>query len=298
MLQVLKHEVVVFTKVPPVSVLLSLRRLAGSGRRRHFIYVTAYRPSEMWSSARPTANVLNAFDTIVVQVPGFGEELREYGYRGIVETIPLVPPEPTTPQPLPKSDDCLRLGFLGRLVPQKNLGYLLEAFDCLVSGRPDVSAAPRSWELHLFGDGPMKEELKSEATSRALQSQVHFHGVIPHEAVHSAIDQCHFFAFSSVSEGQCLAALEILARGRPIVATPVGAFREFLTVPELGQLAPLNSAAEFARVLREVGMRLFRGQLTPQDIQSRFCDLFPRNEIVDKYCQLFLGERRPTPPDF
>ena len=84
MVQVLKHDVVIFTKMPPASVLWSLRRIAGSGKYRPFIYVTAYRPSEMWSPARPAASTLNIFDSIVAQTSGFSEELREYGYRGVV----------------------------------------------------------------------------------------------------------------------------------------------------------------------------------------------------------------------
>ena len=150
----------------------------------------------------------------------------------------MIPPKPITPHPFPDGGHCLRLGFLGRLVPQKNLVYLLEAFEHLVAGRAGACSEPVSWELHLFGDGPTKQELESAAAARGLESRVHFHGAVPHDAVAAAIDQCHLFAFSSVSEGQCLAALEILSRGRPIVATPVGAFPEFLTAPELGQLCP------------------------------------------------------------
>jgi glycosyltransferase involved in cell wall biosynthesis len=290
MVEILRHDVVVFTKIPPTSILRPLRRIAGNGSRRPFIYVTAYRPSEMWSDARLAASTLAAFDSIVVQTSGFADELREFGYRGVIETIPLIPPKPAVPPALPKGCGCLRVGFLGRFVPQKNLAYLLEAFDHLVADRAASSTAPASWELHLFGEGPKKQELESAVTAKSLQSQVHFHGSIPHDAVHDAIDRCHLFAFSSVSEGQCLAALEILSRGRPIVATPVGAFPEFLTAPELGKVAPLDNAAEFAHALRQVGLRVFQGLITPQAVQSRFAGLFPRDEIIDKYCRLFAAQ--------
>jgi len=290
MVQVLKHDVVIFTKMPPASLLWSLRRIAGSGKHRPFIYVTAYRPSEIWSPARPAASTLNIFDSIIAQTSGFSEELREYGYRGVVETIPLIPPKPIMPHPFPDGGHCLRLGFLGRLVPQKNLVYLLDAFEHLVAGRAGACSEPVSWELHLFGDGPTKQELESAAAARGLESRVHFHGAVPHDAVAAAIDQCHLFAFSSVSEGQCLAALEILSRGRPIVATPVGAFPEFLTAPELGQLAPPDNAALFAQTLHQVGLHLRQGRLTPLAVQRRFASLFSHDEIIDKYCLLLAGE--------
>jgi glycosyltransferase involved in cell wall biosynthesis len=290
MLQILKHDVIIFTKVPSVPLLRCLRRIAGRGSRRRFIYVTAYRPSEMWPAPGPAASTLNVFDSIVVQAPGFAEELREYGYRGVVETIPLIPPKSAIPRPCPDGADRLRLGFLGRLVPQKNLVYLLTAFDHLVAGRTSASPIRESWELHLFGDGSTKQELQTAVAARGLESRVHFHGTVPHHAVGDAIDRCHLFAFSSVSEGQCLAALEILSRGRPIVATPVGAFPEFLTARELGQLAPLDNAVLFAQALHQVGSQLRQGRLTPEAVQRRFANLFPHDEIIDRYCLLLAGK--------
>ena len=95
----------------------------------------------------------------------------------------MIPPKPVTPHPFPDGGHCLRLGFLGRLVPQKNLVYLLEAFEHLVAGRAGACPEPVSWELHLFGDGPTKQELEFAAAARGLESRVHFHGAVPHDAV-------------------------------------------------------------------------------------------------------------------
>ena len=301
--QVLTHDAIIFTKIPPAWLLRSLRRIARAGEHlgsdrsrrpagsppvRPFIYVTPYRPTEMWSSSRPGTEVLNCFDSIVVQAPSFATELRAFGYRGQIVTIPLIPPKSVVPLPLPPSDR-LRLGFLGRFVTQKNLLYLLDAFSHLAAVGVGSSPQLTRWELHLYGDGPMKREIAEAAATKGLQGQVHFHGAIPHDAVADAIDSCHLFAFSSLSEGQCLAALEILSRGRPIVATLVGAFPEILRTPELGQIAPLDDAALFARTLSAVGADLLEKRLTPHTIQCRFREQFPRDEIVDKYCHLLTA---------
>jgi glycosyltransferase involved in cell wall biosynthesis len=118
MIEVSRHDVVIFTKTPPVPLLRFLRLLAKPGRCR-FIYVTPYRPKEMWPAPGPSPALLAAIDTIVVQAPGFGDELRDYGYRGAVEVIPLIPPKADSR--LSDDRNKLRLGFLGRLVPQKNV---------------------------------------------------------------------------------------------------------------------------------------------------------------------------------
>jgi glycosyltransferase involved in cell wall biosynthesis len=286
MVDALKNDIIVFTKIPPLPLLRCMRRIAKRDRHR-FVYVTAYRPKEMWPAPGPGAAMLNIFDSIVVQAPGFAQELREYGYRGAVETIPYIPPKGDELRPFLYNRDKLRLGFLGRLAQQKNLVYLIEAFDHLVAGRIGACVAPISWELHLFGDGPTKPDIEAAAAAKGLTDRIHFHGNVPHHWVGAAIDHCDLFAFSSVSEGQCLAALEILARGRPIVATTVGAFPEFLNNPELGRLAPLDNALAFAQALQEVGACLLREQMTPQTVHRQFTRQFPYQEIVDKYCRLF-----------
>ena len=168
-------------------------------------------------------------------------------------------------------------GFLGRLVPQKNLAYLLEAFRA--SRRRSRPRVPRAGILGT----PSLRRRPNEARNSSLRppqegwrAAFTFISAVPHNAVAAAIDQCHLFAFSSITEGQCLAALEILSRGRPIVATPVGAFPEFLIAPELGQLT-LDNAALFAQTLHQVGLHLWQGRLTPLAVQRRFANLFPHD---------------------
>jgi len=285
--QVLRHDIVVLTKMPPWPVLRLLRYASRLHRYRPLVYVTPYRPREMWRDTKPPRAVLNLIDAIIVQASGFADDLRAYGYRGAIETIPYIPPRLDPPSALPDCGSVIRIGFIGRLVPQKNLLYLLKAFAHLPTGDSTSRSAPRSWELHLFGDGDQRPALENAASAFGLHKQICFHGAIPHDAVPAAIDRCHLFAFSSIAEGQCLAALEILARGRPIVATPVGAFPEILIIPELGAIAPLDDAAQFARALAQVGSNLIEGRTKPQAVQGRFDSLLCHDEIVQKYCSFF-----------
>lgn len=282
-----EHDIVLLTKLPPWPLVRLLRYAVCGHRYRPLVYVTPYRPREIWREEKPPDGMLDLLDAIVVQAAGFAEDLRSLGYRGLVETIPYIPPKLAAPSALPVCGNIIRIGFLGRLVPQKNLLYLLKAFSLLHSDDHASRAALRSWELHLFGDGDQRPALENATSAYGLRKHVCFHGAIPHDAVQKAIDQCHLFAFSSVAEGQCLAALEILARGRPIVATPVGALPEILIAPELGAIARLDDAADFARALGEVGAGLIEGRVTPQAIQRRFNDLLCYEEVVQQYCSVF-----------
>lgn len=272
--QIRDANLLVFGKLLHPSVHERLRSL---GKRMMFI--TPYRPSEMWSGRHSDSLLLNSFEKIIVQAPSFETDLRELGYQGEVVLLPYIPPEVQAASSWPAYPP-LRIGFLGRFVPDKNLDYLFQSFRIL---RESGVAA----ELHLFGDGPERERLVRFAADLQVAEYVVFHGVQSRARIQAAIDTCHIFAFSSRTEGQCLAALEILARGRPIVATPVGAFPEILRDARLGAMSPLNEPEAFAHVLKDVGSHVAEGVSTPSTVQEVYRQRFPRRQVIDQYVLAF-----------
>jgi len=94
-----------------------------------------------------------------------------YGYRGVVETIPLIPPKPDLASPAnPKTGGCTSgSAFSAGSCRKRNLLYLLEAFDHLVGSRTGSPPVLVSWELHLFGEGPARQALASAVASRGLE---------------------------------------------------------------------------------------------------------------------------------
>jgi glycosyltransferase involved in cell wall biosynthesis len=272
--RILDSDVLVFGKMLHDSV---HRRLLGHKKR--MVLITPYRPAEMWKVRRPDDEVLNSFQTIIVQAVPFEEDLRKFGYKGKTVILPYVPPDARETAPWPAGPP-LRIGFLGRLVPDKNLPYLLGSLGRLREN--GVQA-----EMHIFGDGPEGNALHGTAGRARLAEYVKFHGSQRRDQIPRAIDSCHMFAFSSTTEGQCLAALEILARGRPIVATPVGAFPQILNDTRLGCIAPLNDVDLFAAALNAVAQPVMESRITPADIQNVYMEHFPRGEVIDEYSRVF-----------
>ena len=271
-------DVVVMGKVfrEPVQMRLGGRRRRWEGPA--FVLVTPYRPSELWARGDEAARVLNSFDAIVTQSERFAKDLRDLGYNHIIEVIPYIPPAVVKPRELPPFPP-FRLGFLGRLEAQKNLCYLLEAF-ALIRRRLPV-------ELHLFGDGSEESSLRNMAATIGVAEHVYLHGRVSREGVAKAVDECHLFVFSSFSEGQCLAALEILARGRTIVATPVGVFPELLCDRMFGRLAPLGNVQQFAEAIEQQLAGVSQGGAEPGDVCRIFARNFPREQIIDDYVEFF-----------
>jgi len=265
-------EVLVFGKMLHWSI---HRRLVEAKKRT--ILITPYRPSEMWKDRCPENWLLNSFELIFVQAQSFEADLRKFGYKGRIATLPYLPPETQRPTAWPAST-ILQIGFLGRLVRDKNLEYLIRSFSRLRELGIDS-------HLHLIGDGSEQDTLRSLASRLNLAENVEFHGRLDHDEIAAAIDRCHLFAFSSRTEGQCLASLEILARGRPVLATPVGAFPEFLS-GLLGSVASLDDPAAFATALKALAGPVLKDEITPADVQRAYKERFPRRQVIDEYMRI------------
>jgi len=95
------------------------------------------------------------------------------------------------------------------------------------------------------------------------------------------------FVFPSVSEGQPVAALEILARGRPLVTTPVGAFPEMLSDERLGLFGPLDAPEQFAGRIGELWRRMSSTPGAAAKVQEAFGESYDRGKLLLAYTRLF-----------
>ena len=123
--------------------------------------------------------------------------------------------------PLPLRRPKLRVGFVGRVVPIKDVVTFVKACDL----------ALRSVDLDVRIIGPVDEDPGYVARCRALverlgrQEQIRFVGPKPPSEIYGDLD---LVALTSFSEGQPLVMLEAYACGVPVLATDVGACREMI----------------------------------------------------------------------
>ena len=132
--------------------------------------------------------------------------------------------------------EALLIGTIARLVPQKSLETLLEAF-ARFTKRPGAPPA----RLAIVGHGPLEGELRELARSKGLEGQVVWAGFredIP--AVAAAFD---LFALTSIYEGFGLVLLEAMAAARPVVATRVSSIPEIVEDGVTGILIPPREPA-------------------------------------------------------
>lgn len=110
---------------------------------------------------------------------------------------------------IPKQNKILL--YVGRITEEKNVRFLLNAFNEMAKKRKDIS-------LVFAGDGPLRNELEAIAKKWGIASQVVFTGRLPWSEILKIYQISDLFLFASLTDTQGLIIAEAAYFGLPIVA--------------------------------------------------------------------------------
>lgn len=105
--------------------------------------------------------------------------------------------------------------------------------------------------LHIVGDGPLLENLRSLAAELGVSGFVFFHGKKPNEQMPGYLSSADVVVIPSLMEATSVACLEAMACERPVVASRVGGLPEIIT-DETGRLAEPGNPEALAKKIAEV----------------------------------------------
>jgi len=127
-----------------------------------------------------------------------------------IDNLPALPP-PSTPPP-PKEVGRLKVAFVGRSHPIKNLDLLLRAMAGVEAAIELTAVVAREDEAYA---------VRCRALASALPSrhQVHFLEGMPHEAIEGILRSTHIFALPTKGENFGHAIFEALSFGRPVLVS-------------------------------------------------------------------------------
>jgi len=120
---------------------------------------------------------------------------------------------------------------IGRLTEKKGTCYLLQAFAMLDKKHNDT-------KLIIIGDGPLKQELQTLASTLQISDRVQFLGFRTQQNVLHWLQQASVFCLPTLSEGLGLVLLEAASCEVPVVASRVGGTAEAIKDNETGFLVP------------------------------------------------------------
>jgi glycosyltransferase involved in cell wall biosynthesis len=142
--------------------------------------------------------------------------------------------------------DRFLVGFVGRLVPEKNVFVLLEA----AAQCPDLDVA-------IVGDGPLRAEVEQRIAELRLHN-IRLAGAV--EGASALVPLFDVLCLPSRWEGLGLVLVEAMLLGVPVIGSRSGAIPDVLGHGRYGLLFDTDDASDLARALRqargdEAGMR-------------------------------------------
>jgi glycosyltransferase involved in cell wall biosynthesis len=165
--------------------------------------------------------------------------LREYASTATIHRIPYGAPPVVAAEPTSRrSNEPLRVVYVGQLTQRKGLSYLFDA----------VSRSGKMAELMLIGPRPMEP-------CRGLQHAIPGHTwipALPHREALLRMIEHHVMVFPSLCEGFGLVILEAMAQGVPVITTTNTGGPDVIEDGVDGFIVPIRDSAAIAARLERL----------------------------------------------
>jgi glycosyltransferase involved in cell wall biosynthesis len=140
--------------------------------------------------------------------------------------------------------------YVGRLVPQKGVEFLIQAVPRIVGRFGDA-------KFVIVGDGWLRGHLESLADQMGQRWRINFTGFIPDSELVALMQSADVLVIPSVYEPFGIVALEGMAAGVPVVASQVGGLAEVVEHEKTGEYVYMRNPESIAwgveRVLSNPG---------------------------------------------
>ncbi|MEJ7685863.1 MAG: glycosyltransferase family 4 protein [Variovorax sp.] len=173
----------------------------------------------------------------------------------------------------------LRLGYVGRMSPEKNPLGFIELAEKLAPLNP-------CFEFEMFGAGSDASAVKERLLQSSAGARIRYHGFIEHSR--DALRQLDVLIVPSKFDGRPVIIMEANACGIPVIAAPVGGIPELVTDGRNGFLVLPTGIDRIHAVLDEWlqdPQSLARHKRAARNHASQY---FDRRQMMDAYAAAFL----------
>ena len=254
---------------------------------RYDLYAQAYLPmlpDALSEAALKTylPSFCRACDLVISPSRGMVDVLR---HLDVTSEIVIIPNgvdlarffNPTTPidrTTLGLTESATVLTYVGRVAAEKNLAFLLRAFNGMAQAYPDI-------DLLVIGTGPELDNLKDQAAHLDQAKRIHFTGFIPYDELPRYLTVADAFVTSSVSEVHPLSVIEAMAAKLPVLGITSPGIEDTIEDGVTGYLASNDLASFTAKMVKmatEPKKRKLMG--LKAHAKSKVHDIRPPSEIV------------------
>jgi glycosyltransferase involved in cell wall biosynthesis len=189
-------------------------------------------------------------DLVISPSAGMAKILRELEVKSHIEVIPngVDLEQFIQAKAFPRSkfgftEKDILLVYAGRIAPEKNISFLLQAFAGIAQLIPNLY-------LLIVGGGKkqFEEELQDLIQQLGIASRVHSTGMISYEEIPSCLSMCDIFVTTSVSETFGMSTVEAMSAGLPIMGIHSAGTSDIVDDGKTGFLTTEDIAAFTAKL--------------------------------------------------
>jgi glycosyltransferase involved in cell wall biosynthesis len=209
---------------------------------------------------------------------------KKYPYKNVVVPNGV---DPVKYHPAPgKRPQKLRILFTGRLVIQKDPMTFLKALR--IFGR-----YTRNFEVHILGNGHLREKMERYVRKQGLTSYVKFPGKVSDTEMVPEYQAAHLMVAPSLNEGMSIAALEALSCGVYLMATRASGFEDMIQEGVNGEFIPFRNPPALAEQMVKFYKNRFSGRHSETQVHGVLPKIPGWKEISIEYRRILSGVCSP-----
>lgn len=183
-------------------------------------------------------------------------------------------------RPAREPSEMFRMVFVGRLVEEKGILDLLDAF---AAALPKIDAV----HLEIVGKGPLEEAIGARIASGEFGDAISLIGRLSHQDTLDLIAASDLLVLPSHGEGSPLAVTEALTLGTPVLGTSVGAMREL--IGDDGIVVGPHDPAALAQAMIDAASQREKLATWGARARSRMVEEYGWPKIAERTVDLYRG---------
>jgi glycosyltransferase involved in cell wall biosynthesis len=173
--------------------------------------------------------------------------------------------------------------YVGVLIPQKGVHFLLDAFSQVVKAVPEA----RLWILGKEENLEYAKGLKEQTERLGLKEKVKFFEPVSQERLANYMAQSYVLVLPSISEGLGRVVFEAMASGIPVIGSNVGGIPEMIKDGKTGFLVLPGDVSALADRLKWILQHLEEAKKMGENAHKFAKAFFSVEKYVQNYAKLF-----------